>query len=628
MRWFRTNWVIGCSLLLLLWVGLVQSKEPQTYPPNGTLEFLGLDDTSAPTQVQDGRAQDLQNVTLDVSEGVRQRFGYSLVAGTLDQGVQADTKTDFPVCAVTGLYYTKFSTGTDRIITTCGNRFAYLNGTTWTTVSGQTVTITAGQDNQFVFATALDEVIGTNAVNAPIRYNNSTLDVVNFTSLTSTSRPTTAKTVAFFKNFLIFGNTTENGVAKPTRIRWSNVGTTTTWSNADFIDIGALGGQSINAMAELYDHLYIFLTDSIYRLSFVAGADTFQVSKVTDDIGCIAKNSVQSITLSNAQNGLVFLDKDKKVYFFDGITVKDISQFITHTLDGFSASRLQYAVSADTNTDYLLCLTNGSGGTNDTCLELEYQIGEWTKHKDIPANAMAHVLDNNGRDQVYFGSYRSFVYQWADEDLIDDVATAFGKVRSVSGYDTSFASGLQILYVDGANYTTNFFAGAPIRLTEETTVTGQLSTIVYNTTTGLVVSDTYGTDVTGGLTRFEVGAIDSFYTTKWYDLGQAARLKQFGEVYFWAQAEDTSSGLTVSYATDLSADIASQTISLSADTGDAIWGSATWGSSRWGSGSDVFRQVKLSGEGRYLRLKFAEDDPNESFHLYRWIPVYWQGDIF
>mgnify|MGYP001402947556 FL=1 len=295
----RATW----ALLLALFIGTgnVYAREPRTYPQQGIQTFLGLDDTSAPTQVQDGRAQDIQNVLLDQSKSIRKRYGYSLVGDTCDIPDEAFR-------AVTGLYYTKFSSGTERIVRTCSTRFQYLNGSVWTTVNGATITYAA--NNQFVWTTALDNIIGTNDTNTPLQYNGTTLTTVSFTGLSNAIQK--AKTVAFFKNYLVFANTQEAGTRYSTRIRWSNVGTINTWSDPDFIDIGALGGQEITAMAELYDNLYVFLTDSIYKVSLVGGTDTYQISKVVDGIGCIAKNSFQSITLTNSQNGLVCLDKDKE----------------------------------------------------------------------------------------------------------------------------------------------------------------------------------------------------------------------------------------------------------------------------------------------------------------------------
>src|SRR3990167_4804921 len=151
MRW----WLLG----VLCWTGPVWGADPAMYPESGVQVFLGLDDTSAPTQVQDGRAQDLQNVNLSVSKDLRQRFGIDLVLtpdGTngLEIGDTLDV-SDEAFCGVTGVYYTKFSSGTERIISICGSRLYYLNGTaSWDQVNGSA--ITAGSNNQFVFTTALD----------------------------------------------------------------------------------------------------------------------------------------------------------------------------------------------------------------------------------------------------------------------------------------------------------------------------------------------------------------------------------------------------------------------------------------------------------------------------------------
>lgn len=622
------------SLLLIIGVSLAQpclAEAPRTSPESGTQGFLGLDDTSAPTQVADGRARDLQNVNLDISKALQKRFGSSLPITTgTDRLALKDTLDiqDEAYCAVTGLYYTKYSSGTENIVATCSNRMYKMNGvTSWDQIPTRGL-ITGGQNNQFVFTTALDNIIGTNNVDAPIQYDGTTFSQVSFTGLTATSVPSKAKTVAFFKNYLIFGNTTENSVTRSTRIRWSNVGTINTWSDADYVDIGALGGQELNCMAELYDNLYLGFTNSLYKVSLVGGADTFQISKVADGIGCIAKNSIQNITLNNSQNGLVFLDKNRKVYFFNGVVAQDISQLITGVMGGLSASRLQYAVSGNTYKDYLLCATSGTGSENNLCLDFQYQIGEWTKHTNIPANAMAHVIDNNTVDQVYFGSYKSLVYQYQNASLVNDVGSTVPStitVDAVNTINTATASGLTVLYDAALNMTAGSLVGAPIELVGGTGRT-LTNTVADNTTTGIIVTDTFSTtpDTT---TTAEVGAIDAFYTSKWYDFGNPANLKNFGEVYFWAAA-DASSTHSLSYATDFSTDISTLSLSLSSSTSDAIWGSAIWGVSLWGGADDVFRQGKMEAQGRYLRLKWADDDPNETFHIYGASIQYWLEGVF
>ena len=604
----------GWVAVLFLLSGIVYAKDPKTCPESGTQVFLGLDDTSAPTQVADGRAQDIQNVLLDVSRSLEMRHGVKVVGNTCDIPDEA-----FP--PITGIYHTQFSSGTNAIVRTCSSRFQALSGSTWAnaTTSG-TVVVTGGQNNQFVWTVGLDNIIGTNDVDIALQYNGSTVSRVLFNGLTNSISK--AKTVAFFKNYLLFFNITEGGTDYPTRFRWSNVGTIGSWQDVNYIDIGALGGQEINAVAELYDNLYVFLTNSIYKISLVGGADTWNVSKVSDDVGCIAKNSIQSVTLSNSQNGLLFLDRNKKVYFFNGIYPRDISPLITVAMGALASSRLPYAVSGDTGTDYWLCTDTGTASTNDLCFDMQYQIGEWTKHTNILANAMGNVIDSASLPQVYFGSYKGLTYQLSDSTLRGDVGIVTGTVVVVNTYTTSTASGLQILYDSSQNMTAGAFIGAPIELVGGAG-SGLTGTIADNTSTGLVVMDAFSA-TPNATTQYEVGAIDAFYTSKWYDVGYPAKLKEFGEVFFWADADVTSTH-SVSYATDFNADISTISINLTPSATDATWGSTTWGTPLWGTVDNVFRQVKLESQGRFVKIKFAEDDPNEIFRIYGWSLVYWDG---
>jgi len=200
MRW---RYLFTCALLLLWTPGTLQAREPQTYPERGVQVFLGLDDTSAPTQVQDGRAQDIQNVVLDVSRSARQRDGVSLVVPVDSEGLVATDTLDIPdeaFCTVTGLYYTKLSSGTEDTIATCGNRLYQLNGiTSWDEVLGPP-TITAGQNNQFTWTVALDNMVGTNDVDTPILFDGTTATALTQTGLSDPIQH--AKTVLFFKNYL------------------------------------------------------------------------------------------------------------------------------------------------------------------------------------------------------------------------------------------------------------------------------------------------------------------------------------------------------------------------------------------------------------------------------------------
>ncbi len=398
------------TLFLALSLTCVNAQEnARTFPETGLQQFLGEDSTSSPTSVKDGRASDIQNIALDITGQASKRNGYDLEV-ILDTNVSGD---DFE--AVTGLWELYPSSGTRKKIAVNGDKIYNWSTNSKTDITSADVIasgITADQDNQYSWVTAFDYSIGTNGIDPPFKTQGTlaTTSILSFNGL-STPADFTAKCVVWWKNYLILGNTLENSVAHTTRIRWSNVGTIETWSDDDYVDIATLGGQQIEALATLYDELYIFLTDSIYKVSLVGGEELITVTKVSEGIGCIAKNSVKTIGIGNSE-GIIFISRDKTINYLDGVKVQDISALIEGTTDGLYSARLPYAVAADdrVNSHYYLAVTTGAAATNNLLLDFHYGIGEWSKHTNIHANAMCVANDAHTVPQVYFGNYNSFIY--------------------------------------------------------------------------------------------------------------------------------------------------------------------------------------------------------------------------
>ena len=142
----------------------------------------------------------------------------------------------------------------------------------------------------------------------------------------------------------------------------------------------------------------------------------------------------------------------------------------------------------------------------------------------------------------------------------------------------------------------------------------------------VVLSRTPFSTTPDNTTSYSIGAIDGYFTSKWYDCGNPARIKSFGELYWWADAE-TAGDIDYTYATDFSDDIATTSYSLTGDVADALWGSAIWGVSFWGGTDTVFRQSKMEDSGRYLKFKFQNDDIDETFNIYSSNLIYWQGEV-
>jgi len=571
--------------------------------------FLGLDDTSSPTAVQDGRATDLQNVNFTLTYGLTKREGDDVVGDILDKA-----GADF--APVTGLYYTEFSSGTEYTVAYCDTRFYKYNATTDVWDLTGTAGITTGGNYQWVFTTALDNIISTNDYDIPKVYDGASFKNASFTGLTTAV--TKAKCVAWFKNYLIWGNTYE-GAEKSTRIRWANVGTIDAYSDEDYIDIATLGGQEIEAVGILYDNLYILMTNAIYKLTLVGGDEIFVVTQVDDKVGCISKNSVQHINLSGGQKGMMFLSRDKTVNFFNGVTITEISTLISNTMAGLTASRLPYAVSAYDGSNYYLSVTD-TETYNDLLLVFNTGIGEWTKYKDINANAIAVVLDADGEQQVYFGNNKNFVYQLYDNALASDVQGVSGTVDSIGYLTTKTASGLQVIYDSSAAF---IATGATVKIISGTGE-GEEKVIVAlanDVATGLVatgaasgfVVDSAFTDTPDTTSVYSIGIIDAHYQTKWFDMGQAARRKHLLDLYIWAE-EESGTDIAISYASDFGSTITTETVDLTGTGG--VWGTAIWGVSKWGGQDAIFSSIPLKASGRYSRFKFSNDDADETFKLY------------
>lgn len=571
------------------------------YPPDKAMGFLGLDTNNPAPNIKDGRAVDLLNVKLSNAFNLKKRPGKSVINTTLDD-------FDLSSPAITGLFDAEYSTGESWTLAFVGSKLKYDNSGTWTTVSG-TATITSGQDNQWLCQMALDNAICTNNVDKPLQVNKTpTKSEVSFTGL---SNPITkANAVIWFRNYLIFGNTTENSIVRPTRFRWSNVGTISTWSDADFVDLSSFSGDEIIGFQEMYGDLFIFMKKSIWRASLVGGNDVFTFNKVVDSFGAISKESIKLVNLSGNKVGVIYLNDNKFVYLFNGALITDIGASIQPTLDGLNIARLQYAVGGYDDTDYYLSVSNGGQSKNDIVLVYNVDIGEWSKYDDLDFNAFARVKESTSTLKSYIGNYYAFVY-WMDNPSNDnDVAGATGIFDSVGFVNTSTETGAQILIDTGL--TSGIYTGATVKITSGTG-SGQEAVVLTSTTTGLVVVAALSTnpDTTS---NYSVGAINAYYQTKWYDFGSAPRYKLFRGLYFWAK-EDSDDSVDIMYLEDFGNEVGSSTISLSPSS-NSLWDVALWDVGTWGTTGDKFYTTKLTGRGKTLSIKFSQDDINKNFEIY------------
>ena len=577
-----------------------------SYPPQKIMGFRGLDTSSNAPLLQDGRAIALKNVKLSTAFDLKKRYGINCINNkTLDD-------FDLSSPAITGLFDATFSDGTQWPIAFVGTKIKYDSGTAWTEIGLHYVSpkITADQDNTFQCIMALDTAICTNDTDVIFEISSTPAKTaLDVSDLSDTL--TKAKTLAWFRNYLILGNTYENSIEKPTRFRWSNVGTTETWTDDDFNDLAELGGDEITGMVELYGNLYVFLKKAIYKVSLVGGDDVFNFDKVVDNIGAISRDSIQLVRLNqNPYLGIIFLDERKKVYLFTGLIAQDIGEIIQPTLDDLSAGRLDNAVSSYDGKSYYLAVSDGSATTNDLLLEYQVEIGEWTKHTDINANSMAQVIDSSVR-KTYYGNYDSIVYWMDDEDKKNDVDGAVGVVDTATGIvDTVSITAAQVI-VD-AGLTSGMYTGAIIKITGGTAV-GEEQVIVDYSSTSVTVATAFTTEP-DSTSIYSIGAIDASYQTKWYDMGDSPRKKVFKEAFFWAK-EASNTAISVSQSQDYGVVLSSETLSLASGS-SSLWDTAIWDVAAWGTTGDKLYRLPLKGVARTISLTIENSSIDEGFTVY------------
>jgi hypothetical protein len=590
--------------ILLLGTPCFASDDPSlvSYPPTKPLGFLGLDTQSSDIAVQDGRAEDLQNVKISQAMNLKKRYGYDTVNDlTLDD-------LDMTNPPIEGIFDAHYSNGNEWPVIFVGNKAKYDSVTSWATVNG-VATIESNANYQWKCVMALDKSICTNNYNIPLSIDSTpTKSLVTFTGLGNYLYK--AKDVIYFRNYLIFVNTLEAGTANPTRFRWSNVGTINTWSNDDYTDIATYAGDEIIGVSELYGDIYLFLKSSIWRVTLIGGDDVFSYQKIVDNVGAIARDSIQNLVWPNNKQGIVFLAQDKRVYLFDGISVTDIGRTIQPTLDDISASRLQYAVSTYDYENYYLAATPDGGSQNTQLLVYNVKIGEWYRYSDINVNAFGRVEDSNVI-KTYFGNYDAFVYWMDDPDKKNDVDGAQGIIDGVAIVNTDVITGGVALY--DLTMPTGVYTGATVKITSGTGA-GQEAVISSMTgVTGIVVTAAFGT-TPDETSIYSIGAIDAYYHSKWFDFGDNTNQKIMRNVYFWAE-EASDNAVDVDYAIDFGTSVASETVDLAPSSND-LWDSGVWDEAIWASTGQTFGRIDTKGEARYFQVQYSNDNIDETFNIY------------
>ena len=188
-----------------------------------------------------------------------------------------------------------------------------------TVVEALLLTATDSDDVDVVTVPFQDWVVFTNGVDAPKRYDGTTVEDVP----TLPSSPFLAKGVNILTNHLCFFNTTEAGTAKPWRVRWADTGTSDfTTGNAGFRDLQDQPGGIVTAR-QLGTDIYIYKPKAIVRMQHVGTADlSFDFTTAVPNFGAVARHAV-ALASVNRRNVHVVLDRDSLYVYSGGTSVDD-----------------------------------------------------------------------------------------------------------------------------------------------------------------------------------------------------------------------------------------------------------------------------------------------------------------
>lgn len=379
-----------------------------TVPFSDNLLNGGLNSTAGPLGLANNESSDLQNIDFNKFGSILKRNGYTALNSTFING----TATFY------GLHwfeYDKAGTLTREAVAihaaTSNNcdvlKMDNLDGT-WDDVSGP-VTIS----NNFVdFTNFLNECYMTAKDTPPFKYTGGGASL----QIATPSNLQWAKFNEEFNNYLFLANAKVENTHHNSRVYWSTIKNTGSWTATNFIDVAKDDGQEITRIKKLGDRLVIYKTRSIYNLFFTGEPDVPFIlpggGKSNSPVGCVAPFSVQEV-----DNGHVFLSYDG-FYFYDGINSFKISDKVTSTLDAYEDTRFEYAPSMvqKSKNRYWCGFTLNGQTENSRILVWDYFNNAWSVYTGLAPSSMATFYVSGVEERPYFSDYDGYVYRGDNGD--------------------------------------------------------------------------------------------------------------------------------------------------------------------------------------------------------------------
>lgn len=368
----------------------------------------GLNNFISDNLIQDQEASDLENVQFTEAGSVTKADGYTEVGTGLSNNPR-------------GLGYYIDTTNTKYLLTVDGTSLDYLNGSTWTAISGASFSST-GQIN---FTQARGIMYIWDGVNGGAQLSGSTL-----------TRPGTmprASFSIFYQGYHICSGvdtqpsriyisvstdasdfTNDPSVTDPTPDNSTDVpgatvftGTGTGSSIAQFIDVSKNDGDKITGLVKFQEVLVIFKERSIYQLTMDStGVPTVQL--VTKNYGCVSHRSIDNVendVFFLSRNGIYVLGNEPN--FFNVIRTNELSARIHSLIETINETQYTKATALFNQYTYMIGVPTGSSTTNDTVLTYDRRYQAFSRWTHVLPESFCIYTDSNNEDAVYFTSATS-----------------------------------------------------------------------------------------------------------------------------------------------------------------------------------------------------------------------------
>ena len=344
-----------------------------------------------------------QNVSSDILGSWKTRLGHTQTGNTLQSGKD-----------ILGLFGDLNTNGKHlAVVNNSGDTnsvLKYLNGATWTNITGAT-TLPANAEVNFTSFLDTTYIVGKNSDNSYL----TTATLTGITHGTESSFPKAADIKVYFDQLYLF-DCEVGGVRYGSRVYRSSIPTYSGgWvisfdTDTDFIQLNTDDGDYLTGGARSYGNLLAFKNYSVW------GIDSNGNKFPLDGVGCTSPKSIVEDDLKDVYYHH-FSSKHKGVYKWDGSRSQKVSRPVEPFIEGSSGTGVVGGIYNDHILEFIGDVTLNEDiaeyyglptSFSNVLLDYSTQDETWVVHT-LPTE-ITRIAPNG--DNLYFGDNTGKIFRW------------------------------------------------------------------------------------------------------------------------------------------------------------------------------------------------------------------------